>query len=116
MTYQGGLMAITRHGLKSTNVGTLQKATYEESDTILSNAAVHGVTDIVEGVSENIIMGQISNAGTGSVKVILDTKQLSDLEIVRSKLFPTENLFDRPVTSDYKTKDIPDFLALANED
>lgn len=72
MTNAGRLMASDRHGINKTDIGPIAKASFEETERILLNAALYGETDPVTGVSANIMMGQPIRGGTGFFQVLLD--------------------------------------------
>ena len=72
MTRAGRLMSADRHGINKTDIGPLAKASFEETEKILLNAAIYGEMDPVTGVSANIMMGQPIRGGTGFFQVLLD--------------------------------------------
>ena len=72
MTRSGRLMPSDRHGINRTDIGPLAKASFEETERILLNAALFGEMDPVTGVSANIMMGQPIRGGTGFFDVLLD--------------------------------------------
>ena len=72
MTRGGRLMPADRHGINKTDIGPLAKASFEEMEKILLNAAVFGELDPVTGVSANIMTGQVIRGGTGFFNVLLD--------------------------------------------
>ncbi|CAM0951685.1 unnamed protein product [Alopecurus aequalis] len=76
MTHKGYLMAITRHGINKNDTGPLMRCTFEETATILLNAAAYAETDPVGGVSENIMLGQLAPVGTGACELYLSTEML----------------------------------------
>lgn len=78
MTYRGHLMAITRHGINRVDTGPLMKCSFEETTDILLEAAQFGEKDRLQGVSENIMLGQLPPIGTGSFKLLLNEKKLKD--------------------------------------
>lgn len=78
MTYRGHLMAITRHGVNRVDTGPLMKCSFEETTDILLEAATFGETDHLNGVTENIMLGQLAPVGTGSFKLMLNEKMLRD--------------------------------------
>lgn len=41
------------------------RCSFEETNNVLFNAAAHAEVDLMKGVSENIIMGQLAKIGTG---------------------------------------------------
>eukprot|EP00178_Gracilaria_changii_P002976 TRINITY_DN1436_c0_g1_i1.p1 TRINITY_DN1436_c0_g1~~TRINITY_DN1436_c0_g1_i1.p1 ORF type:complete len:1836 (-),score=205.39 TRINITY_DN1436_c0_g1_i1:2057-7564(-) len=79
MTYRGHLMAITRHGINRVDTGPLMKCSFEETTDILLEAATHGVADHLNGVTENIMLGQMAPVGTGCFKLMLNEKMLEDV-------------------------------------
>jgi DNA-directed RNA polymerase II subunit RPB1 len=72
MCHNGHFMSIDRFGINKEDIGPLAKASFEETALILKNAAVFGEVDNLRGVSSTIIVGQISNCGSGVVKLFLD--------------------------------------------
>ena len=72
MTRGGRLMSADRHGINKTDIGPLAKASFEETEKILLNAALFGELDPVTGVSANIMTGQPIRGGTGFFNVLLD--------------------------------------------
>jgi DNA-directed RNA polymerase beta' subunit len=72
MTRGGRLMPSNRHGVNKTDIGPLAKASFEETEKILLNAALFGEMDPVTGVSANIMTGQVIRGGTGFFNVLLD--------------------------------------------
>ena len=55
MTCRGRIITRDRHGVNKTDIGPLAKASFEETQDVLINAAVFGELDKVRGVSSNII-------------------------------------------------------------
>jgi DNA-directed RNA polymerase III subunit RPC1 len=82
MTYKGEVLGITRFGLSKMRDSVLQLASFEKTPDHLFDAAAGMKSDLIEGVSECIIMGQTMSVGTGAFKVVRrleltteDTKQ-----------------------------------------
>ncbi|XP_041094134.1 DNA-directed RNA polymerase II subunit RPB1-like [Polyodon spathula] len=75
MTCRGHLMAITRHGVNRQDTGPLMKCSFEETVDVLMEAAAHGESDSMKGVSENIMLGQLAPAGTGCFDLLLDAEK-----------------------------------------
>ena len=92
MTRSGKLMSIDRYGINKNDIGTLAKASFEETEKILLKAALFGEMDPVTGVSANIMMGQPIRGGTAFSQIMLDDQALIqllkdvDMEKVASKL------------------------------
>jgi DNA-directed RNA polymerase II subunit RPB1 len=79
MTRSGGLMSIDRYGINKNDIGTLAKASFEETEKILLKAALFGEVDPVTGVSANIMMGQPIRGGTAFSQILLDDQTLVEL-------------------------------------
>lgn len=72
MTMQGHLMAIDRHGINRVDSGPLLRASFEETVDMLMDAAIHAEEEILKGVTENIMLGQLPRVGTGDMELLLD--------------------------------------------
>jgi DNA-directed RNA polymerase beta' subunit len=79
MTRFGKLMSIDRYGINKNDIGTLAKASFEETEKILLKAALFGEVDPVTGVSANIMMGQPIRGGTAFSQILLDDQMLVEL-------------------------------------
>lgn len=81
MTCRGSLTAMTRHGINRINdVGVLTKCSFEETVEILTDAAAFGEYDGLKGISDNIMLGQLIPAGTGSFDVLYDTEMRPNIK------------------------------------
>jgi len=78
MTVRGHLMAITRHGINRVDSGPMLRCSFEETVEILMEAATFAEADQLVGVSDNIMLGQLANVGTGVFELVLDENKLSD--------------------------------------
>ena len=72
MTNRGTLMSIDRHGINRGDVGPLAKSSFEESTEMLINAGLFGEMDPINGVSANIMLGQLAPCGSSVADIILD--------------------------------------------
>jgi DNA-directed RNA polymerase beta' subunit len=79
MTRFGKLMSIDRYGINKNDIGTLAKASFEETEKILLKAALFGEVDPVMGVSANIMMGQPIRGGTAFSQILMDDQVLTQL-------------------------------------
>lgn len=79
MTHKGTLMSANRYGTNKKDIGPLAKASFEETQQMLINAALYGEVDPVTGVSANIMMGQPIRGGTAFSQVLLDEQALPAL-------------------------------------
>ncbi|XP_077241839.1 DNA-directed RNA polymerase II subunit RPB1-like isoform X2 [Tasmannia lanceolata] len=76
MTYRGHLMAITRHGINRNDTGPMMRCSFEETVDILLDAALFGEADELNGVTENIMLGQLASIGTGACSLYLNDQML----------------------------------------
>lgn len=76
MTMQGHLMAIDRHGINRVDSGPLLRASFEETVDMLMDAAVYAEDEVLKGVTENIMMGQLARVGTGTIDLLLDEEKV----------------------------------------
>ncbi|CAM9431387.1 unnamed protein product [Chrysoparadoxa australica] len=77
MTFRGHLMAITRHGINRVDNGPMLRASFEETVEVLMEAAVLAQSDNLQGVTDNIMLGQLARVGTGCLDLLLDESKLS---------------------------------------
>lgn len=70
MTNDGYVKAIGRHGISGRKSSVLARAAFEITAAHLLHAAMIGEVDHLEGVAENIIVGQPVTLGTGAVNLI----------------------------------------------
>jgi len=66
MTWAGNITALNRHGVKKMMEGAtpLKRATFEQPVEILHNAAVKGLRDELNGVSEQLLIGKMPVCGS----------------------------------------------------
>lgn len=72
MTCRGFMQKIDRYGAKKGESGPLALASFEETTTVLCNAAMYGEQDNLAGVSSNVMFGQFIKLGTNAFDVYLD--------------------------------------------
>ncbi|MCD6202990.1 MAG: DNA-directed RNA polymerase subunit A'' [Methanophagales archaeon] len=77
MTVDGEVKQIGRHGLAGEKASVLSRAAFEVTVDNLLEAAIHGETDELKGVTENVIVGQPIRLGTGAVELV--AKNYSEL-------------------------------------
>jgi len=75
MTTKGHLMSMTRHGINRTDVSPIMRSSFEETVDVFMEAAAHSEYDLLKGVSESILLGQLAKIGTGAFEVFLDIKK-----------------------------------------
>ncbi|RLF29422.1 MAG: DNA-directed RNA polymerase subunit A'' [Thermoplasmata archaeon] len=71
MTADGTVRAIGRHGVSGEKSSVLSRAAFEITVNHLLLASQRGEKDDLNGVAENIIVGQPINLGTGAVELIM---------------------------------------------
>ncbi|AOA70277.1 RNA polymerase III subunit C160, part of core enzyme [Komagataella phaffii GS115] len=88
MSYKGEVLGITRFGLAKMRDSVLQLASFEKTTDHLFDAAFYMKKDLVEGVSECVILGQTMTIGTGAFQLVKKT------ETQRGQLVAKPTLFD----------------------
>ena len=71
MTFTGEVMQIGRHGISGKKSSVLARAAFEVTVKHLLDAAIHGDHDDLEGITENVIVGQTIALGTGVVQLTM---------------------------------------------
>lgn len=71
MTSTGKIRQIGRHGVSGEKSSVLARAAFEVTVKHLLDAAAHGEEDLLEGVTENVIVGQPIPLGTGIVELFM---------------------------------------------
>lgn len=100
MTNKGNILSIDRHGINRSDIGPLAKCSFEETTDMLIKAGLFGEYDKMNGVSGNIMLGQIPPCGTGDTKILIDEEKLmninkrdiEDMEEIDGGLCNEENL------------------------
>ena len=75
MTADGTVRAIGRHGVSGEKSSVLSRAAFEITVNHLLLASQRGETDRLDGVAENIIVGQPVNLGTGAVELTMGLRK-----------------------------------------
>ncbi len=70
------LMGITKASLQTESF--ISAASFQETTRVLTDAAIKGKTDKLAGLKENVIVGRLVPAGTGSIKNLWNKKALED--------------------------------------
>ena len=68
------LMGITKASLQTESF--ISAASFQETTRVLTDAAIKGKVDTLQGLKENVIVGRLVPAGTGSVKINWNKKAL----------------------------------------
>ncbi len=71
MTASGAVKQMGRHGVSGGKASVLARASFEITTKHLLDACVHGESDRLDGIIENVIAGQPIPLGTGSVELAM---------------------------------------------
>ena len=77
MCMEGEVKQIGRHGIAGEKESVLSRAAFEVTVNHLLDAAVAHEADVLCGVTENVIVGQPIQLGTGDVKLIVRPKTIT---------------------------------------
>jgi DNA-directed RNA polymerase subunit A" len=82
MSHTGEILQIGRHGISGKKSSVFARAAFEVTVKHLLDAAVHGEYDPLEGITENVIVGQTIALGTGIVDLTMSSnyREFSDKE------------------------------------
>ena len=80
MTFDGTLKSIGRYGISGKKASVLSKANFEETKRHLINASFYGEVDNLDGIIENIMIGQVVPVGTGIVNLTVDIEKIKKLD------------------------------------
>lgn len=75
MTYDGEIKGIVRTGITREKASPFARAAFEETVKHLLEAAFKGERENLQGVVENIIVGQPIKVGTGTVNLVMKSKK-----------------------------------------
>ena len=70
------LMGITKASLQTESF--ISAASFQETTRVLTDAAIKGKVDKLSGLKENVIVGRLVPAGTGSIKNSWNKKAIKD--------------------------------------
>ena len=70
------LMGITKASLQTESF--ISAASFQETTRVLTDAAIKGKVDKLVGLKENVIVGRLVPAGTGSIKNLWNKKALEE--------------------------------------
>ena len=86
------LMGITKASLQTESF--ISAASFQETTRVLTDAAIKGKIDTLQGLKENVIVGRLVPAGTGAIKINWNKKALeADEKFISEKeeIKPSEN-------------------------
>ncbi|MBU0761937.1 MAG: DNA-directed RNA polymerase subunit A'' [Candidatus Altiarchaeota archaeon] len=89
-TYTGRIQAVGRQGISGNKGSVLARAAFEETEKHILNAALKSEVDPLEGVAENIIIGQPVPVGTGVVELAVKADIIPNTKLKIKKTDETE--------------------------
>ena len=87
-------MGITKASLQTESF--ISAASFQETTRVLTDAAIRGKVDKLVGLKENVIVGRLVPAGTGSIKNNWNRKAIEDDNKFLSEQEQTE-IADSPI-------------------
>ena len=75
-TFERVLLGITKASLQTNSF--ISAASFQETTRVLTDAAIKGKIDPLNGLKENVIVGRLVPAGTGNIKNRWNKKALED--------------------------------------
>ena len=89
--YERILLGITKASLQTKSF--ISAASFQETTRVLTDAAIKGKVDYLEGLKENVIVGRLVPAGTGLTKMAWDkeARKQDELRIEELKKQQLEN-------------------------
>lgn len=79
MTNKGYLLSIDRHGINRVDIGPLAKSSFEETNDMIIQAGIFSEVDKINGVSANIMLGQVPACGCGDTEILIDDDKLQEI-------------------------------------
>ncbi len=70
----------------------ISAASFQETTRVLTDAAIKGKVDVLQGLKENVIVGRLVPAGTGTIKNDWNITATKDDEKFLSEQEPDETL------------------------
>jgi DNA-directed RNA polymerase beta' subunit len=108
MTANIKLVSIFRHGINNDNIGPIAKASFEETPEMFLKAARHAELDTMRGVSANVMCGQEGFVGTSAFQVVLDIKEMSNLEQkIRHEISDAEEMINKDLFGTFDNPEDP---------
>lgn len=86
MTCRGFLQKIDRYGARKGESGPWALASFEETTSVLCEAASFGQEDNMNGVSANVMFGQFVKVGTGAFDIYIDEAMILEKGVPEPKL------------------------------
>lgn len=114
MTNKGYLLSIDRHGINRADIGPFAKCSFEETTDMLIKAGIFAEVDKINGVSANIMLGQIPPAGTGDTDILIDEWKLQEASTSQTAMQDEIRTAYETVEELNAAYEVPDESALDN--
>jgi DNA-directed RNA polymerase II subunit RPB1 len=85
MTCRGFLMQLSRHGINRVEKGPLVRCSFEETVDTVFDAACFGEFDEVNGVTVNLMLGQLCPIGSGTMDILDVADEKPVQRVLRSR-------------------------------
>jgi DNA-directed RNA polymerase II subunit RPB1 len=105
MTHTGDLAPVTRHSMLKLGASVYTRASFEQTQDVLTWAAATGVHNPTHGVTENIMLGTPISGGTGACTLITESHAIPPL--------PTRAVV-KPLVREIRPQGVAPLLAVAN--
>lgn len=83
MCHTGTIQSIGRHGISGSKSSVFARAAFEVTVNQLLDAGLYGEQELLRGIPENVIIGQVIPIGTGRTNIMFDLDR--NLEILKKK-------------------------------
>jgi len=83
MCHTGTIQSIGRHGISGSKSSVFARAAFEVTVNQLLDAGLYGEQELLKGIPENVIIGQVIPIGTGRTNIMFDLDR--NLEILKKK-------------------------------
>ena len=100
-SFERVLLGITKASLQTNSF--ISAASFQETTRVLTDSAIKGKIDTLEGLKENVIVGRLIPAGTGLTKNILD-KQAREEDKIRIAELKKQELAKQEIEKTQKTE------------
>ena len=112
--YQPILLGISKAAVETDSF--LSAASFQETTRVLTDAAVRGKTDSLQGLKENVILGSLIPAGTGRTdcsrettdRIVMKANRLRELREERARQLEELNAAKQPDESSRRDPDEAD--------
>lgn len=84
MCYTGSIQSIGRHGISGSKSSVFARAAFEVTVNQLLDAGLYGEQELLRGIPENVIIGQVIPIGTGRTNIMFDLDR--NLEILKKRV------------------------------